>query len=42
MEVQERDLAAADLAGGNLTSFIVARRDASPAEPSSWLSSPLA
>lgn len=30
------------MAGGELSSFIVAGRDALPAEPSGWLSSPLA
>src|SRR5215510_8891554 len=32
----------AALAGGNLSSFTVAGRDALPAEPDGWLSSPLA
>src|SRR5262249_40557807 len=32
----------AALAGGNFSSFTVAGRDSLPAEPSSWLSSPLA
>ncbi len=32
----------AALAGGNVSSFTVAGRDSLPAEPSSWLSSPLA
>src|SRR5262249_54341981 len=32
----------AALAGGNFSSFTVAGRDSLPAEPSSWLASPLA
>ena len=32
----------AALAGGNVSSFTVAGRDALPAEPGGWLSSPLA
>jgi hypothetical protein len=32
----------AALAGGNVSSFTVAGRDSSPAEPGDWLSSPIA
>jgi hypothetical protein len=36
------NLHCAKLAGGNFSSFTVARRDRLPAEPAGWLSSPLA